>query len=159
MRVADWLEKQPENVRVISGQLYDHVATALDDPADLNPVTRLGWRRPMPGTLKGVFRLAPDAGYSKHTATYSGRVAPYNGWGLRAHHYSVRSPEHLVSKIRNGLDSASVEAGMPPGYDIGWAQWKGMADEDLQAAFTARFYSADPYADGLVFDPPPLKVA
>jgi hypothetical protein len=156
VRIADFLAALPDDIRVVGGDTLDHVATALDPP-NPDPVSRLGWRQEYSGTIKGVFRLTADAGYSKHTATYSGVVAPYNLGAFTAHHYSARSPEHFISKIRNGLDSASVEAGMPVGYDVGWTQWKGMSDDELRAAYYERFYYVNPGGAGLVYDPAPVK--
>lgn len=155
-RIADWLGAVPDDVLVVGGDTFNHRATILD-PDTSDPVARLGYHGGYTGTIKGVFRLTADAGYSKHTATYSGVVAPFNMGGLKVHHYSERSPEQFVTKIRNGLSSSSVEAGMPPGYDIGWWQWQDKTDDELRAAFFERFYSHDPVADGLVYDPPLVR--
>lgn len=157
-RIAAWLAAVPDDVLVVGDDTFNHRATILDQDTP-DPVARLGYHGGYTGTIKGVFRLTPDAGYSMHTATYGGKVAPFNLGRLTAHHYSARSPEHFVSKIRNGLESASVEAGMPVGYDIGWAQWKGMSDDELWVAFFERFYSHEPVADGLVYDPPLVRYA
>ncbi len=155
LRVADYLG-QVRRATFVYGCLYDYVPTAVDEVAEANPVRRLGWRKRNHTCLKVACRLRADLKITmgNHDAEVAGEtVADY---GLDIRHYSYRAEGQFLRKVRVGLDSYSVEAGMPPGFDIGWAQWRGLTDDEIVAAFRARFWSADPESDpSLIYDPAP----
>lgn len=158
-RIADYLASLPDKAMAVAAFAHDHIPTAIDDPEELNPVKRIQWRQSRPSARKVAFRLRDDFSSDEHRAWYDGVcVSDHVHHALKIHHFGIRSAEQLVEKVHMGLDSFSVEAGMPEGFDKGWGQWKGMSDNEIRAAFRQRFWSDDPSRDEtLICDPAPLQ--
>lgn len=156
LRIADFLGSLPMRTMIVYGRLFDYRPSATDDPAETNPVKRLVYREREPNTKKVAARVDADLviGAGNHTATYGQPVAATSALTIR--HYSFRSEAQFLRKVRNGMASASVAAGMPEGYADGWNQWRGKTDGEITAAFRERFWSAEPANDpALVYDPAP----
>jgi hypothetical protein len=183
-RLADFLDGLAPDVQIVDAPLYNHLPTALDPPAECdhcrssgiepglagvpcrvcagevrpNPFARLGWRKREHGALgKVAARLRPDliieAG--NHGATTAGTALRSSGFVVR--HFSWRSPEQYVRKIRNG-ERAYAATDLPPQLGVHWRMWEGVPDEALADHFRTWFWSADPTADSsLIYDPAPGK--
>ena len=95
--------------------------------------------------------------YARHNAWYGGTLSPPTDFGLRVRHFTIRSADQLVHKVRVGMDGYGVPADAPPGGDTGWEHWLGLSDDEIRERFRIDFWSADPVTDGLVHDPAPLK--
>ncbi len=160
-RIADYLASLPDQTMTVAAFAHDHIPTALDDPEELNPVKRIQWRQTRPSARKVAFRLRDDFVSDEHRAWYGGVCMSDSAHhALKIHHFGIRSADQLVRKIHMGLNSFSVQVGMPEGFDKGWNQWKGKSDDEIRAAFRERFWSDDPYHDEtLVQSPAPLQDA
>jgi glycosyltransferase involved in cell wall biosynthesis len=153
--ISNYLDAAPADVECVSGYSYNHIPTARDNPDENNPVLRIHWRQRTPDARKVACRLRPGFRYAKHNGWYGDMQAPVSP-GLTVRHFTIRSEEQLVRKIRNGLDGYSVEAGMPVGADNGWQQWKGLDDNQIRGQFRIRFSSSNPEVDRtLIEDPAP----
>lgn len=151
-RIGDFLDALPPSCLIASALVFDYVPTAIDDPDEPNPVVRIGWRNRRPSTTKAAGRLRDGVSYARHTFRYSVRYPP-TVRGLTVRHFSIRTADQLVSKVRGGLDSFGA---LGPGFDAGWAQWKGLTDDEIRARFRAEFWSPRPQGDSkLVYDPAP----
>lgn len=154
--VADLLSGIAPDVMVVISELFNHLATALDDPNEANPIKRLGWRQRGAGALPKVCaRLRPDL-----VITQGNHGAKFQGTGLRApglvtRHFSWRSPEQYLRKIRNG-QAAYAATNLPDSMGAHWRMFEHATDEAILEHFHSWFFSRDPYADDtLIFDPAP----
>lgn len=156
-RIADVLGEYPSSIA--RATLYDHVASGAD-PADPNPIARMGWRRRQPGAMGKVAcrpRLDVTIHDGNHDAHYGAGAAPENLLVVR--HFPYRSAEQFVRKALNG--GAALAATDLPDH-VG-AHWRGYAaileahGEDVCAdIFRQWFWSAAPADDPtLIFDPAP----
>lgn len=157
--VKEWLEGQPAHVAVVTAQLYDHVATAVD-PNEANPLERIGWRRTRPAPLpkvacRPVMPVTIEQG--NHSATY-GVVAD----GLRVRHFPYRSAEQFVAKAKAGA-AAYAATDLPEDVGQHWRGYGSIAasqgDEACAAIFREWFWIADPVTcENLTFDPVSLSL-
>jgi hypothetical protein len=159
LRIADFLASAPVKTMAFSAFAYDHIPTASDEQTVVNPAERIQWRQLDQSARKVAFRVRDNFRSDEHNAWYGDqRVSAPNA--LMIHHFTIRSADQLVEKIHTGLATFGVEAGMPPGFDHGWNQWKGMSDDEIRSSFYRRFWSDDPVSDEtLVSDPAPLRRA
>lgn len=145
---------------VVPAAIYDHRATGEDDPGELDPVRRMGWRQREELPLhkvacRPVLRATITQG--NHSADYP-MLAPL--WGqLVIRHFPYRSVEQFVSKVRNGA-AAYAASDLPPDVGKHWRDYGGILEaegpEGIERIFRRWFYSAEPEADGaLIFDPAP----
>ena len=158
-RIADVLDGLAPSWAIATAELYDHVPTAAD-PAEGSPVERIGWRRTTPAPLpKVACRTGADLviHQGNHGAGYDA-PAPVIGGLLQVRHFPYRSAEQFVRKARNG---AAAYAATDLDEDTGrhWREYGRLADahgdEALHDVFRRWFWSADPRADGLIYDPAP----
>ncbi len=158
-RIADVLEATVDSgFWIAEADLYDHVATA-DDPADDNPVTRIGWRRNKKGALPKIAARPHtdlEIHMGNHGASYDEPVASVGGL-LEVRHFPYRSPEQFVTKARNGAE-AYAASDLPEHFGNHWRDYGRLLDahgpEALHEVFTTWFYSAHPADDpSLVYDP------
>lgn len=156
-RLADVLADLPPEVAIARAEMYDHIATA-DDPAESNPLFRLGWRRRDRGKLPKVAcrpTLPVSIHQGNHSASYKTDVTD----ALVIRHFPYRSAEQFINKARNG--SAAMKATDLPDHQC--AHWRGYGDilaahgpDALAEVFHKWFYAAQPAADlSLIFDPCP----
>lgn len=158
VRISDWLAEWGEDVWVIYADEFNHIPTFIDDWDEPNPVLRTKWRQTKPDTMKTAFRLRLDVSYDKHCAWYAGERGQPSRPGLSVRHFTIRTPEQLIRKVRNGLDAFSVEAGQHEGADVHWGPWKGLDDAAIIRKFYSEFWSQNPEADPfLICDPAPVK--
>lgn len=167
LRVADLLEHYAPDTLAVSAPVLDHVPTSADDPLESNPVRRTTWRRPLADARKVAFRLRPDLIYRNHNAEYNGEPA-HPVPGLLVRHFSIRSADQLIRKVRNGMDAYDHSGRRDLVLEEGWERWRGLTDEQIRGVFCDEFHAHDvsnlgpvvATADGwvpLVNDPAPLR--
>lgn len=157
--LRDLLNAQPHEVAIVQAQLFDHVATG-HDPADDNPLTRIGWRRVRPLELpKIACRPARDVVISQgnHHANYPAVVSN----GIVVRHFPYRSLEHFVRKAVSGA-AAYAATDLPESWGAHWRQWGALHDalgeEALHEVFRKWYWVADPTVDeSLLYDPAPAS--
>lgn len=176
-RIADYLAGQGLDVQVVQANLYNHLPTSEDDPKQVSPVERLKWRQKVEGSLpKVACRPAEDLsiGAGNHTATYEGHTLRVGGLCIR--HFTWRSPEQYVRKIRNGI-VAYAATDLPEEVGGHWRMWqeayltsfatmaqiadhskKLSADAAVADHFRRWFFEEDPWSnDELILDPCPWQ--
>lgn len=141
---------------IVQAALFDHLATATDDPCDRNPLTRLRWRRRDPVPLPKV-AVRAQAGLviaqGNHGARAGRDLTVGIGWPLGVRHFSNRSPEQFIAKVRAGA-AAYAATDLPDGMGAHWRTFGAMTDDELHAHFCAEMYVTDPEHDpSLVWDP------
>ncbi len=144
---------------VVSAQLYDHVATAVDRP-DPDPFKALVWRRVEPAPLpKVAFRWCREAQVhnGNHGVTLP-EPAPAVGSSLQVRHFPYRSPRQFVSKARNGA-AAMRASSFPASEGAHWRAYGELLEREGEARlidlYLETFFAVDPEAAGLVEDPAP----
>jgi glycosyltransferase involved in cell wall biosynthesis len=151
-RIADVLSCQPD-AAIAGAELYDHVPTA-EDPADGDPVARIGWRRRTAAPLaKVAARPRPPVRIHQgnHGADHGTRVDGL----LVVRHFPYRSPEQMISKARNGA-AAYAATDLPEDIGKHWRDYGRLTDEQIADVFRRYFWSPAPAADpGLIYDPAP----
>jgi len=156
-RLVDYLDGHARDVMIVTADLYDHLPTALDDPSVVSPVRRIGWRLRQHGSLpKVACRCRPDLviEMGNHSARTRGTGLSVPGLAIR--HFSWRSPEQYVRKIRNG-QAAYAASNLPETFGRHWRMWKDQPDEALVEHFHLWFHSDRPHDDAsLVCDPAPV---
>jgi hypothetical protein len=159
-RIASFLDGLGPDVQIVGADLYHHIPTADDESKQRNPMRRIGWRKREPGALPKVcVRLHQSLVIrpGNHGATYQGAALQVPGLCVR--HFSWRSPEQFVRKIRNGIESYS-HTNLPPGVGEHWRMWEGKSDEAIIDQFNTWFYSQRPKHDrSLIYDPAPIGAA
>jgi hypothetical protein len=131
---------QRRHLHVVEANLFDHVATALDDDTEANPIARLLWRRPYAAPLPKVaarFHDSMTIGMGNHDVSYSftPRVSPHR-FAIR--HFPYRSPGQVIRKIRNGAE-AYAATDLPEIYGAHWRGWGRVLDEHGEDAIVELF--------------------
>ncbi|MGZ6587883.1 MAG: glycosyltransferase family 2 protein [Solirubrobacteraceae bacterium] len=149
------LEGVPEDVRIVEADLYDHVPTARDR-GDVGPLGRIVWRRPHPNPLpKVACRALPGLTIEQgnHGARYADQHVPLRLGGLLSvRHFPYRSAAQMVRKARNGA-AAYAATDLPEDVGKHWRDYGRLTDEQIGEVFRTYFWSPNPQADGLVYDP------
>jgi hypothetical protein len=159
-RVADYLAGQGPDVMIVEAELYHHLPTAADMPRrrQPNPFLRIAWRNRERGALpKVACRLRPDLTIldGNHGAATTGTALRVGGLCIR--HFSWRTREQYLRKIRNGA-AAFAATDLPADTGAHWRVWNGQPDEAIMEHFDQWFFSQNPLADGgLIRDPAPAK--
>lgn len=145
----------PQNVDIVTADLYDHVPTALDGD-DRDPTQRIHWRRPSPAPLPKVACRARKGlviEQGNHGAHYDTPDIPLRLGGLLSiRHFPYRSVEQMIRKARNGA-AAYAATDLPEDVGAHWRGYGRLSDAEIGDVFRKWFWSADPQADGLVRDP------
>lgn len=141
-RIADVLDEVAPQWLITPAPLFDHVATAEDNPLELDPVRRLGFRRrdrnPLP---KVACRWRPDLVIEQgnHGARYSGRGTVFDEL-LVVRHFPYRSADQLVRKVRNGAAAyAAGGSSIPETFGAHWRQWGAILDQQGEQAIAELF--------------------
>jgi hypothetical protein len=153
--VSDYLSGIAPGVRVVTGALFNHIPSGLDDATQVNPVKRIGWRQQSHGALPKVcVHMGPDVtiAMGNHGASYSGYGLTVPGLALR--HFTWRTPEQYLRKIRNGM-AAYAATDMGDQFGAHWRMFNGASDEAIMDHFRQWFFFDDPAAEDLVYDPAP----
>jgi hypothetical protein len=156
--IASLLGGLAPDVQFVRAPLFNHIPASTDrSEKDVpNPFRRIGWRQREHAVLgKIACRLRPDliihAG--NHGASTAG--TGLSSSGLTVRHFSWRSADQYVKKIRNG-ERAYALTDLPVDTGAHWRMWNGQPDDALRGHFDTWFWSSDPYADDtLIFDPAP----
>ena len=157
-RLGDFLDGVPPDVQIVRAELYNHLPTTADDPEESNPIERIGWRQreraPLPKVACRCRRdLTIEPG--NHGAHY-GRSIVQSSDGLIIRHFSWRSPEQYLRKIRNG-ERAYAATTLPASVGAHWRGWADAPDEAILEHFHEWFLIDDPAADeSLIYDPAPV---
>lgn len=145
-RLGDVLAALPEEAMIAEATVLDHVAIGGET---LSP-----WRREEVLPLRKV-ACRPRAdlviAQGNHGATYETTALTVTGH-LEVHHFPHRSAEQMIRKARNGA-AAYAATDLPEDVGAHWRQWGELSDQQLREVFHRYYFSADPEADGLIFDP------
>lgn len=143
--------------------LYDQVSSSEDDPDELNPVKRIGWRRREQGILpKVACRWREDLVIQQgnHGATYNGGTTHQPGL-LVIRHFPYRSGAQFCSKARNG--AAAYEA--TDLDEVVGAHWRGYgailksSGEEvlINEVYKKWFFLENPRGEPtVIYDPAPI---
>lgn len=156
-RIADWITGLAPDVQMIRAELYNHIPTAADRNGK-SPFERITWRKRERAPLgKVACRLHPElvihAG--NHGASYPGVALTVGGLVIR--HFSWRSPEQYLRKMRNGY-AAYKATDLPESTGAHWRMWADATDEQIEEHFMTWFHSARPQKDeSMILDPAPFR--
>lgn len=157
--VRDRLTRTGRDVQIVTARMWNHVPTDTDNQAEANPVRRIGWRLEEPNALpKVAARAAADLTIhaGNHGAAYDDGLAVETN-GLTVHHYSWRSREQYLRKIRNGHE-AYAATDLPPETGAHWRMFDGASDDAIMQHFDRWFWFANPDdRPGIVYDPAPVR--
>lgn len=168
-RIGDVLEALPREVLFARAPMLNHITTSEDDPADANPVTRIGWRFNDPVALaKVACRTSPDLviDMGNHEAVSTGRVR--SNWDHNLHgqltirHFPWRSEEQYHRKIRNGALAYAAAPELDVTYGEHWKAYGLPGDPGFDTRVRDWFwkwgYRAEPRAAlDLIYDPAPAQ--
>jgi hypothetical protein len=151
---------EQDGLALVQAALFDYVATGHDDPAELNPVLRMRWRRRDPVPLpKVAVRALPglQIHQGNHGASLNGLHFPAReivpGFPLMIRHYSNRTVDQFIGKVRNGA-AAYAASTLPESMGTHWREFGRMTDGQLAEHFHRELYVDDPEQDpSLAFDP------
>lgn len=173
-RVSELLELT--GAMIVTAEMFDHVPTTDDDPNELDPVLRIGWRRRERGTLpKVACRLDPNLriAMGNHSAHYTdAREVATLVHGLVIRHFPYRSEGQFVKKAVNGAAAYKAATDLPESYGGHWRGYGEMVERAGEQAaidwFHAWFHSdapplPPPACRGsdqlrLIYDPAPVNV-
>lgn len=146
--LADILATVDGDIVLAAG--YDHLPR-LADPADDNPVRRMGWRRRRPQTYpKVMFRATPDVfvHQGNHDVDHPGRRVR----GLvELRHFQYRSLEQTRRKVRQGVAAYDAST-MDAKHGTHWKALAALGDADLAAWWDELCVDPD-----VVYDPAPHR--
>lgn len=158
-RVAVYLRSVPQDVAVVTAELFNHFVTALDIDGE-TPFERMVWRQNIPGTLpKVAVRWNPNVVIQQGNHSVIG--ARGGTWpGLQIRHFPYRSWEHFRRKAINGA-AAYAATDLAPTEG---AHWRGYGEilerhgEDALREVFDRYYSfVSPVDEHMVRDPAPYR--
>jgi glycosyltransferase involved in cell wall biosynthesis len=152
--VAERLKRQAPNVQIVSAALYDYLPPSggIDGSHPLDAIT---WRRIAPGAFPKVAArthatLTIHPG--NHGADY-GNAPALTVPGLMVRHFTWRTPEQYLRKIRNGLEAYGA-SDVPEMYGTHWRMWEGHDDETILDHYRMWFtVEYPPNDEELVYDP------
>lgn len=157
-RIADVLADT--DVQIAEATLYNHIATALDEPG-ADPFRTMVWRQRQPGALpKVAFRWEPGAviHQGNHGVDLPGN--PVRAQLLEVRHFPIRSPQQMVSKARNGA-AAYAATNLPGHQGSHWRQYGALLDrlgeQAMHDVFREHWWHLSPTDSGLVRDPAPYR--
>lgn len=147
---------------VATADLYDHVTSTEDDPSELNPVKRIGWRRSYKGLLPKVacrWRQDLVIGQGNHNAVYLGGATHQEGL-LVVRHYPYRSTDQFISKVRDGV-AAYAATDLPEASGQHWKDYGRLLDtfgeSALEEVYNTWFHLNNPQTlENIIYDPAPV---
>ncbi len=150
---------------VATADIYDHVSSSEDDLSDLNPITRIGWRRNYKGVLPKVacrWREDLTIEQGNHAAKYSGGTTFQEGL-LVIRHFPYRSETQILKKVKNGA-AAYAATDLPENVGAHWRGYGAIIKNSGEEVFIDEvykrwFYLQDPHntAD-VIYDPASLYI-
>lgn len=160
-RIADVLADLPPEVMVVDATNTTHCCTSADDPNELDPFARMGWRdRQKLPLSKVACRTRPDLriGHGNHTATYDGPVTiEHNVIEIR--HFPYRDPEQFIKRVQ-GAWPPLRDSGLPESHGTHMWVYGRCLDEHgpdgLRSWFRDGMFFENPESnEDLVYDPCP----
>lgn len=160
--ISAFLGGQGREVMYVKAELYNHLPTSSDyEDSRPNPLRQIGWRQRDHAPLAKVACKLRDG--LKIAAGNHAAWAPGSGLtvgGLVIRHFSWRSPEQYVRKIRNGA-AAYAATDLPESTGAHWRMFgdplSDSFDERVAAHFREWFFVEHPSLDTtLIYDPAPL---
>jgi glycosyltransferase involved in cell wall biosynthesis len=172
-RIGDVLDAHTPDWLFSKADLYDHITTNADPPY-ANPLERIGWRFAKAATLcKTAARTHEtlqiemgnhDASIVAGTRVRSNGAPPTMHGQLVIRHFSWRSPEQFLRKIRNGAVAYASAPDLDDGFGEHWKMYGdpnswGFDDRVLDN-FYANFTVESPATrSDLLYDPAPVSSA
>ena len=154
--IKELLPLVPADRAIVQAQLFDYVATALDDPNEPDPTKRITWRRRTPAKLPKV-AVRPTVAVTIHQGNHGAEYFhPDPVGGLIVRHFPYRSPEQMRRKAITG--SAALHAAPELPHTSG-QHWRDYAELEranpgaIADVFQEWFWVADPTSTNLVRDP------
>jgi hypothetical protein len=163
-RIGDVLDGLPLGIALAPARLWTHSATAMDDQANPDPISRMGWRGVDALVLpKMAARALPSLriGHGSHGAEFTDIRKPASITGvLYARHYPYRTPEQFIKRVRGAWPQLR-DSGLPEWHGSHmWAYGRALDEggpEALERWFADGMFCADPEINPeLVFDPCPV---
>lgn len=155
--IKEFLAGLAPDVAFVTADLYNHLPTAIDPEQEPDPFKRIGWRQRSHGALgKVACRLRPELeiGMGNHSAWAPGTGMTVPGLVIR--HFSWRTPEQYLRKIRNGEAAYAAAGAARAGFGDHWRAFEGKPDVAVTDHFNTWFHVVDPTADStLIYDPAP----
>lgn len=147
---------------VATADLYDHVTSTEDNPSELDPVKRIGWRRSYKGILPKVacrWRKDLVIGQGNHNAVYQGGATHQDGL-LVVRHYPYRSTEQYIRKVRDGV-AAYAATDLPESSGAHWKDYGRLLDSGgegaLEEVYSTWFHLDNPeFLNNVIYDPAPV---
>lgn len=140
--IRDVLESQPAEVRAVGAVFWNHVPTTADDPEEPDPIARMRWREMRNGELLRVAcRTHPDlviedgnhfASYGPHPSNAAWPAIEFAWPQLAVRHYSVRSRDQFVAKVRKVADGLAA-AELHPAIASHWRKWAVLDPAGVEA--------------------------
>lgn len=158
-RLGDSLDSMPAEIMTAQAVLFDHVVSSKD-PTHKGPLAGIGWRQALPLPLRKV-ACRCGAGLTiwqgNHGVSYPSRQwVPAVLDELVVRHFPYRSVHQFVTKVRNGA-AAYAAPDLPADAGAHKREFakvlEDQGDAGLALLFRKQFFSQDPVAQGLVFDP------
>lgn len=155
--IREWVGGLAPNIGKVEALVYNHLATTSDPPAERepDPTKRIGWRQRQFGMKKILVRNLPgiEIAMGNHDATVPTSLLRVGGVSVR--HFSWRTREQYLRKIRNG-EKAYAATTLDPGFGIDWRRWSEAPDEAILQHFDTWFMIHEPERrDDLIYDPAP----
>lgn len=145
---------------VVTGELFHHFPTAVDDPGD-DPFRTITWRQREPALLPKVairWRSGTVIEQGNHGVTFPDGYQPRVHAGVEIRHFPHRTAEQFVRKARNGA-AAYAATDLPDHVGAHWRGYGVLLDrhgpEALEEVFRQHFWFLSPADSGLVLDPAP----
>lgn len=162
--IKEVLEDLSPQWLVASADLYDHVTSSEDDPNELNPIKRIGWRRNYKGALPKVacrWRTDLVIEQGNHGASYSGGPTIKEGL-LVVRHYPYRSTDQFIKKVRDGV-AAYAATDLSESCGQHWKDYGRLLDTfgeaGLEEVYNTWFHLDDPESlQDVIYDPAPINV-
>lgn len=139
--IRNHLSSQPSTVNVVAANLFDHVASGVDDLEERNPVGRINWRRNYAAPLpKVAARWHPSLtiGMGNHDVSFQFPNTEARG-RMAIRHFPYRSPEQIIRKIRNGAE-AYAATDLPEHFGAHWRGWGAILESQGEDAIVELFH-------------------
>lgn len=154
--IKDYLAGIAPDTHILEAELFNHIPSSGNAKEEENPFIRIGWRKrersPLPKVACRLHEeLVIHAG--NHGAYLPGPSLAAGGLVVR--HFSWRSAEQYLQKIRNG-QAAYAATDLPENIGVHWRMWEGHDDDAIKSHYDTWFYSQKPQRDdSLIYDPAP----
>jgi len=144
--LKELLEEADPDYGIVTAELYDHVATAVD-PDLGDAIDQLPWRRrhclPLP---KVAVRAHPDMVIEQGNHWARLPIPPRATLTpqITVHHYARRTVEQFIHKVRVGFAAYQATEGLPENVGAHWRQWGHFNDDQLRELFFVWYHREDP---------------